>query len=376
MIPEIFLEGVVTPLNFTKDPLLSKNDVLSKFLNKKGNQILHFTEDILKPEIKKILNERGLKIEKVDVWRWDINFEFPAPAHTDGDYRNNMGRKVGLNWGLDSDTGVEFFDTINGTINFESEIDGRTHTLWSYPSGTLPLITWKNKFPSLINTQVPHHITGPKNSFRYSITIKFLGNPSYDDVLTKLWDVRLDKDFWQVDLAVADFDFLKMFILNFEKENNITNTNLSAYNLPRDSELLKVLKKYCKKEIKAMRVFTYQAGANAKKHIDYDHVLKVSPAYGLNIPLYGSNNCYIDFYKNLGDVVEKWADGTGSFLWPSDESLVYYSSTVQINQPYLIRINIPHAVRIEDSCERKVLSVRFNDSKLDNPSDIVSNLVL
>lgn len=371
MIPEISLPGVLTPMMLDKDPLIDINEVLGRFdYSIKESQILHLTDDILKPSIKKLLNDRGLIIEKIDVWRWAVDSQRNVPPHTDGKYSALRGRAAGLNWGLDNNSGVEFYDTNSGTTELEDVSDGRQHTLWYFPKGTNPIITWKNQYPSLINPQVPHKIIGEPGSYRHSITIKFLGNPSYDTVLKKLWDLREDVDFWPVDMSIEDFQILTQMVTRLEESMPTIDTGMSGYNLPRDIEFETFLKKFIKKPIKSMRIFNYKEGAGAKMHIDYDNTIKISPAYGLNIPIYGSDNCYINFYKNLGGIIERWEDSVGSFLWVSDESKVFPSSTLLINKPYLIRINIPHSVNIADNSKRKVLSIRFLDDTTSLPSEI------
>ncbi len=355
-----------------KDPLIDAKEVFGRFnYNLKESQILHLTDDVLKPEIRKLFNDRGLIVEKVDVWRWSTDSQKNVPPHTDGNYSTLRGRAAGLNWGFDDITGVEFYDIDCGTTELEDVSDGRQHTLWYFPKDTQPLITWKNRYPSLINPQTPHKVVGPEGSYRHSITIKFLGNPSYNTVLEKLWDLREDVDFWPVDISVDDIQILKTIIERVEQSIEKFDAGMSGYNLPKDTELEDFLKRFIKKPIKSMRVFNYKEGAGANMHIDYDRTLKKSPAYGLNIPLFGSENSYINFYKNLGGTKEQWHESVGSFLWVSDESKVFSSSTLLIDKPYLIRINIPHAVDIKDKVKRKVLSVRFLDDYDCLPSDII-----
>lgn len=368
----ITLPGVVTPLSIDKNPLINQAAIFEKFdQTKKGNQVLHYTDEILKPEVKKIINDRGLKIEKIDVWKWSVDLEKNAPAHTDGASYPN-GRKVGLNWGLtDNQSCVEFYDASLGKPETEYEPDGREHTLWHFPNGTTPSIVWDSTFPSLINPQVPHHIIGQPGSFRYSMTIKFINNPSYNFVLEKLWDLREDIDSWEVKIVKEDFDELSCIINELEKSIVPIEDTVSSYVLPRDPALIRLIEKFIKKPIKTIRLINYREGGDAKIHIDYDNVLKASPSYALNIPLYGSEHCYIDFYKNLGGVKELWHEGTGSYLLPCDDSKVFLNSTLLINKPHLLRINVPHAVRITNKSKRKVLSIRFIDDYNDLPSDIV-----
>jgi len=390
MIPEISLSNVLTPLKIDISPLIDQDSIFKQFDNNlKNHQVLHLTDSILKPEIKTLINNRGLIIEKIDVWRWNTDVERNGPPHTDGDYEKSKGRKAGLNWGLDNETGVEFYDVTFGNTQFESVSDGRTHTLWNFPKNVLPLITWKNKFPSLINTQIPHHIVGPVGSIRYSMTIKFLNNPGYDTILKKLWDLREDLDGWKVSIDNQDLDNIKEIVEEVESQMTIDNTGLHVgYNLPRDKRLLNIMEKFTNKRIKSFRIFSYKKNATLEIcrqhklnqqdpkhcHIDYDNFLKVSPKYALNIPLYGSNESYVDFYKNLGNTVEKFHTDAGSYLLPEDYTKVFFSSSIKLNVPYLIRTDIPHLVRIEDNVERKVLSIRFWD---DNgmPSEILNNFI-
>lgn len=375
LIPNTSIPGVLTPLRIDPQPLIDIKEILGRFdyTKKDLTEILHLNDNILKPEIKKLFNDRGLEIEKIDVWKWSINSQKNVSPHTDGNYFNKEGRAAGINWGFDNVTGVNFYDpSLGSTTDVElKDNKTRSHTLWSYENDTQPLTTWNNKYPSLINPQIPHKIVGPENSYRCSITIKFLGNPSYNTVLEKLWDLREDIDFWPVDMNQKDVNVLAEMITRLEESMSKSDAGMSGYNLPRDTEIENFLKQFIKKPIKSMRIFNYKEGAGADLHIDYDNVLKESPTYGLNIPIFGSDNCYIDFYKNLGGIIEKWADSVGSFSWVEDESKVFHSSQLLINKPYLIRINIPHKVKITDNAKRKVLSVRFKDDYNDLPTDIV-----
>ena len=179
--------NVLTPVNFPINPLQNIDYVLNLFdLESTNDQVLHLDDSILKLEVKNLITNSDLIIEKINVWRWSIDRQKLEPPHTDGNYRGSK-RLVGLNWVLDdNNTGVEFYDVDHGTPQFKKETDKKHYTNWQFPIGTIPLVVWNNKVPSLINPQSPHHIIGPNGTFRHSMTIKFLGNPSYDFVLEKL----------------------------------------------------------------------------------------------------------------------------------------------------------------------------------------------
>jgi hypothetical protein len=380
MIPNLSYPGILTPLNLDPKPFIDQDAVLSQFDPKiREHQILHLAMDVLKPSIIRAFLSRGLIIEKVDVWRWNLTAASTVHPHTDGDFNKNNGRRVGVNWNLFDDlSGVEFYNTDAGQTVYEQVPDGRHHTFWIFPKGTQPLITWRGKYPSLINPQAPHFIVGPHESYRHSVTIKIKDNPSYDDVLEKMWDLRIDRDFWPADISSDTVNRINSIVTRLENTHNlqIPQGNMSAYNVPNDLELIAIFSKFCKKPIKSFRVFRYKAGASANMHIDYDSYIKQFPAYALNIPLYGSDKCEINFYKNMGEFSEVMDQHAGSKMIPTDDTLVYPSSTLHITSPHLIRINTPHEVRIRDNAERKVLSVRFVDNELDNPTDIISNIKL
>lgn len=375
MIPNLSYPGILTPLNLDPHPLLDQDAVLSKFdPSDLEHQILHLNQDVLKPTIIDALSNRGLLIEKVDIWRWNLSVSSDFTPHTDGDI-NGAGRPVGINWNLSTDeSGVEFYDLSQGTPVYEEKPDGRTHTLWTFPPEVKPLVVWRSRYPSLINPQAPHRVVGPAGSFRYSVTLKIIPSISYRAMQSTLWDLRVDYDFWSVNINRDTVEQISNIVTQLENTLSIPTGELVAYNLPNDIELLKIFYKFCKKPIKSFRVFKYAAGAKADLHIDYDATVKQSPAYALNIPLYGSNNTEITFYKNMGGVVENNYGRAGSSLSPADKSLVYRSSLLSINTPHLIRTNIPHEVRIHDNSDRKVLSVRFIDSELTNPTEILSNI--
>lgn len=379
MIPELSYPSILTPLNLDPHPFNDKQSVLLQFNPAiAGHQVLHLKQDVLKPSIQEAITSRGLEIEKVDVWRWNLDKEKQFTPHTDGKFEDNSGRKVGINWNLFEDSsGVEFYDSNVGQTVYEEVPDGRTHTLWTFPEGTDPLVIWRSRYPSLINPQAPHHVIGPAGGYRHSITIKIKGNPTFDYVQDKLWDLRIDKDFWASHITPEDELKISSIVRRLEStvDLKIPDGNLAAYNLPKDPELMAVFSKFCKKTIKNFRVFRYKSGARAHLHIDYDGNLKQFPAYALNIPLYGSNNCEINFYKNMGGLTELGDKDTGTRMVPTDNNLVYPSSTLSITTPHLIRINIPHEVYIHNNSERKVLSVRFIDTELDNPTDILSNVL-
>lgn len=375
MIPNLSYPGILTPLNLDPHPLLDQDAVLSKFdPSDLEHQILHLDQDVLKPSIVEALVSRGLIIEKVDVWRWNLDKERDFTPHSDGDI-TRAGRKVGINWNLLTDnSGVEFYDINQGMPVYEEVSDGRSHTLWTFPPEVKPLVVWRSRYPSLINTQSPHRVTGPAGTFRYSVTLKIIPNITYRAIQSTLWDLRADYDFWPVSIDTNIIEQISNAVTRLEQSVTIPEGNLVAYNLPNDIELLKIFYKFCKKPIKSFRIFKYAEGATANLHIDYDATVKQSPAYALNIPLYGSNNAEIIFYKNMGEVKEVNDANTGSRLVPTDHSLVHRSSSLSITTPHLIRTNIPHEVRIHDNSNRKVLSVRFMDDKLDNPTDILSNI--
>jgi hypothetical protein len=375
MIPNLSYPGILTPLNLDPQPLLDQDAVLLQFDSSNAeHQVLHFDQNVLKPSIVTALITRGLLIEKVDVWRWNLDKEKDFTPHSDGDGTRN-GRRVGINWNLlADDSGVEFYDTNQGAPIFEEVPDGRSHTLWTFPPETKPLVVWKSRWPSLINTQVPHRVTGPAGAFRYSVTLKIGPNTTYRAIQSSLWDLRADYDFWSANINSETIEQISNIVTRLENSITIPEGNLVAYNLPTNINLLKIFYKFCKKPIKSFRVFKYKGGARANLHIDYDATVKQSPAYALNIPLYGSNNSEIIFYKNMGKVKEINDNETGSRLVPTDDSLVYRNSSLSITTPHLIRTNIPHEVRIHDNSDRKVLSVRFIDSELDNPTEILSNI--
>ena len=96
----------------------------------KDVQVFHMTEEILKPSVLRILKSKGLYIEKIDVWGWNLSESSKSPPHTDGDFSTDTGRKVGLNWSLSTDnSSVDFFDHAQGSPRFEN-LGDRSHTFW------------------------------------------------------------------------------------------------------------------------------------------------------------------------------------------------------------------------------------------------------
>jgi hypothetical protein len=377
MIPNLSYPGILTPLNLDPQPLVNRDAVLSQFdLSNSKHQILHLDQSVLKPDIINALFKRGLIIEKVDIWRWNLSLSNGADPHSDGP-TDGTGRSVGVNWSMFSDdSGVEFYDNSEGNTVYEEMPDGRTHTSWLFPTETPPLVVWRSRYPSLINTQAPHRVVGPPGSFRYSITLKLKPNLTYSAMQARLWDLRVDHDYWPANIDISTVKQIANIVARIENnaEFLIPAGSFVAYNLPADAELLKIFYQFCKKPIKNFRVFKYTSGAKAHMHIDYDANLKKSPAYALNIPLYGSDNSEIIFYKNMGGLIEVTDSKTGSRLKATDVNLVYRSSSLYITSPHLIRTNILHEVDIHNTTDRKVLSVRFMDDELDNPTDILSNI--
>lgn len=379
MIPNLSYPGILTPLNLDPIPLLDQGAILSKFdLANSAHQVLHLDQIVLKPSIINALLNRGLSIKKVDIWRWNLSLSNNDDPHSDGS-TDGTGRTIGINWNmLNDNTGVEFYDNNQGSAVFKQMPDGRTHTNWLFPEGTSPLVVWRSRYPSLINTQTPHRVVGPPGTFRYSITLKLNPNLIYSEMQDRLWDLRIDHDYWPADIDSSTVNQISNIVTRLETNAkfSIPDGGVVAYNLPADAELLKIFNQFCKKSIKNFRVFKFTNGAKSHLHVDYDATLKRSPAYSLNIPLYGSDNTEITFYKNMGGLIESTDKLTGSRLKAVDDNLVYRSSSLYITSPHLIRTNILHEVDIHDAANRKVLSVRFFDNELDNPTDIISNIKL
>lgn len=383
MIPEISYPNVLVPLDIDKDPLIDKKSVMDQFNNQQTLQVLHLTEDILKPEILNILKSRGLEIDKIDVWRWELSTSSLNRPHSDGNFLNGSGRKVGLNWSIsDESSRVDFYDQQLGRPEFE-DLKDRSHTFWNLPEGTDPLISWTNKYPSLLNTQVPHIVRGPADEWRYSITIKFKGNPDYSSVCNKLWDLRLDQDYWTVSIDHNDLKIISQEVLDIEKLSGVVANlghKISSYKLPTEHapNITSVLKKYSNKKLKSLRIFLMQPTKKSDMHIDFDQFLNVQPRYALNIPLYGCEDSKVEFYRNLGDVIsgEGKKSGVGGYLYPTDESKVYINSTLYMLDPTLIRVDNPHVVDNFSDHDRKILSIRFFEDPTDLPSDIVNNLAI
>ena len=377
MIPEISYPNVLVPLDIDKDPLIDKKSVMDQFNNQKTLQVLHLTEDILKPEILNILKSRGLEIDKIDIWRWELSASSKSRPHTDGNFLND-GRNVGLNWSISNESSrVDLYDQQLGRPEFE-DLKDRSHTFWNMPEGTEPIVSWTNKYPSLLNTQVPHIVRGPAGEFRYSITVKFKDNPSYESVCDKLWDLRLDQDYWTVNIKEDDLKIIEQEVLEIEKLPGVVANlghKISSYRLPTDHapNITKILKKYSNKKLKSLRIFLMQATKKSDMHIDFDQFLNVQPRYALNIPLYGCEDSKVEFYRNLGDVIsgESRKSGVGGYLYPTDESKVYINSTLYMLTPTLIRVDNPHVVDNFSDHERKILSIRFFEDPTYLPTDII-----
>jgi hypothetical protein len=237
MIPGFSYNNILCPLKLDPSPLVDKQRVLNMFdTENNNNQVLHMPGNILKESVLDIFHKRNLYIDKIDVWRWNLKFTSNIRPHTDGDFRSSQSRQVGINWSMfDDDSRVCFFDSTAGEKQFEKTLDSRTHTFWKFREGTEPLIVWNNKNPSLISPQSPHLVTGPMNEFRYSLTIKFKDNPKYHLVENRLWDLRLDTDFWKVRFIDNDLSLLRQAVESIENQNNLDpkrNTGISSYKLP------------------------------------------------------------------------------------------------------------------------------------------------
>jgi len=386
MIPGFSYDKILCPLKLDLHPLADKQGLLDMFdYSNKNNQVLHMPGTILKESVLDIFHRRGLYIEKIDVWRWNLNYTTYLRPHTDGDFRNGLGRQVGINWSLfDDDSRVCFFDSSTGETEFEQTPDGRTHTFWKFKLGIEPLVIWNNKYPSLISPQAPHLVTGPRDKFRYSLTIKFKDNPKYDKVLDRLWNLRLDIDFWKVNFIDSDLLILKQAVDGVENENNIDpkrSTGISSYKLPLEfsNSIIKIINRYSKLNIKSLRIFKYQPGFDAELHTDFDQWSNTVTEYALNIPLENCDeSCVTQFYRNLGDYKSSSNDetGTGGYLYPTDMDKVYYSSEFSLTTPTLIRTGVPHKVINKCFAERKILSIRFKNSDHLLPSDIINEIFL
>lgn len=378
MIPGIFYPGVLIPLDFDLDPLVDKNQILGMFGTIKDVQVFHMTEEILKPNVLRILKSKSLYIEKIDVWGWNLSESSKSPPHTDGDFFTDTGRKVGLNWSLSIDNStVDFFNHTQGSPRFEN-LGDRSHTFWQMNEQAVPLISWKNQYPSLLNTQTPHLVRGPANEIRYSMTIKFKGNPTFEQVAEKLWDLRLDLDYWTVNFSEKDLTDILTAVGQIENKDGVLQNlghKISSYKLPLElsSDIVKILEKYTQRKIKSLRIFHMQPGYKTDLHIDYDQWLSIIPRYALNIPIFGCEDSCVEFYRNLGDHSQLSNDtvGVGGYLYPTDMSMVFHSSTLSMLRPTMIRIDVPHLVDNFSDHERKILSVRFFEENRDLPSNII-----
>lgn len=378
MIPGISEPNTLIPLDIDADPLVDRLEILSRFAQDNKSQVLHLTQDILKPTVLKMINDRGLEIDKIDVWRWNLTNSRTGVPHTDGQYGNGTGRNVGMNWSLENDgSGVEFFDAALGTQEFEDLID-RSHASWIFPKGTEPTVVWNNRYPSLINTQVPHLVTGADGTFRYSMTIKFKGNPTFDIVATKLWDLRLDSDDWDVPVSNEDWQTIKDEVITIEQKEGVVpnlTTNIISYKLPTElsGKIISVLSRFSKRKVKSLRIFIMKPGFKAGMHIDYDQWLDVIPRYAMNFPLYGCEDSFVEFHRNTGEQGRdsNEATGVGGYLYPKDYSKVFHNSTLYMLTPKLVRIDVPHVVDNFSNHERKILSVRFFEEPGDLPSHII-----
>lgn len=379
MIPGISYTDVLVPLDIDLEPLKDKQEVFSKFnFNDDQHQVLHLTDDILKPEIKEIINSRNLQISKIDVWRWNLTKTQGVYPHTDGNYGDPTSRQVGMNWSLaDDKSTVDFYDVTAGSYKFENLVT-RSHATWTFPAGTDPIVQWNGRYPSLLNTQVPHNVTGPIGGFRYSMTIKFKDNPTFDTVLEKMWDLRLDLDSWETPITDDEWKTIRQEVIALESIEGVVpniDTKIISYKLPTEHapRINEILEKRAKRKLKSLRIFIMKPGYKAGMHIDYDQWLDVVPRYALNIPLTSCNDSFVEFHRNTG---EQGRDsnaetGVGGYLYPKDYSKVYYNSRLYMLTPKLVRIDVPHIVDNFSNEERKILSIRFFEEENDLPSNII-----
>jgi hypothetical protein len=379
MIPGISYPDTLIPLDIDIDPLIDKQSILSTFdISNDGHQVLHLTESILKPSVLKILNDRNINIDKIDVWRWHLTKTQTVAPHTDGNYKDRTARQVGLNWSLAEDgSTVDFYDTTNGSYKFEDLVT-RSHATWRFPEGTEPMIQWNNRYPSLINTQVPHNVAGPVGNFRYSMTIKIKGNPTFLEVADRLWDLRLDTDCWKAPINDEEWEIIKNEVIDIEKIEGIVpthTTSISSYKLPTEHahKIKEIINIRTKRKLKSLRIFKMKPRCKSGLHIDYDQWMKIFPRYALNIPLYGCEDSFIEFHRNTGEQVadSNEESGAGGYFYPKDYTKVFYNSTLNMLTPTLVRIDVPHTVDNFSDHERKILSIRFFEEVGDLPSNII-----
>jgi hypothetical protein len=379
MIPGVSCPDTLIPLDIDVDPLIDKQDILSKFdINNTDHQVLHLTDSILKSNVLAIFNSRDLYVDKIDVWRWNLSNMQLVTAHTDGNYKDRTARQVGMNWSLSDDAStVDFYDTSKGTYEFENLVT-RSHATWSFPEGTLPMVQWNNRYPSLLNTQVPHNVTGPVGNFRYSMTIKFKDNPTFKEVSDKLWDLRLDLDWWETPITDTEWDAIKNEVISIEQIEGVVpdiKTKISSYRLPTEHapNIKEILDRRIKRKLKSLRIFIMKPGYKAGMHIDYDQWLKIVPRYALNIPLYGCEDSFVEFHRNTGEqgTDSNEETGVGGYLYPKDYDKVFFNSKLNMLTPKLVRIDVPHVVDNFSTHERKILSIRFFEEVGDLPSNII-----
>jgi hypothetical protein len=240
------------------------------------------------------------------------------------------------------------------------------------------MIQWNNRYPSLINTQVPHKVAGPVGNFRYSITIKIKGNPTFLEVADRLWDLRLDTDCWRAPINDEEWEIIKNEVTDIEKIEGVVpvrTTDISSYKLPTEyaHKIKEILNIRTKRKLKSLRIFKMKPRCKTGMHVDYDQWLKIVPRYALNIPLYGCEDSLVKFHRNTGEqaIGSNEESGTGGYVYPKDYTKVFYSSSLNMLTPTLIRIDVPHSVDNFSDHERKILSIRFFEEVGDLPSNII-----
>jgi hypothetical protein len=113
-------------------------------------------------------------------------------------------------------------------------------------------------------------------------------------------------------------------------------------------------------EMRPLKFFVSAPGVRGDLHYDYHTTSKV----GLNIPIFGGDNTYLNYYETNEENVklvmeEKKLIAQGYYYAPIDTTSLKQLAHLEFNAPYLVRTDIFHRSENLSRHYRVVVSIRW-----------------
>ncbi len=149
---------------------------------------------VLTDEINDVFRSCGLQVAFVLLWTWNVRSDSRTrySIHSDGDHEHPAQRNCAMNWVMGGESLVEWWSWSGARPKLTHKDDPFfkvTDWIWD---GSEPkkIAEWDGASPAVLNIKQPHSVrvlptsTGP----RKSVTVRFSGNPSMEDLMSMLGD--------------------------------------------------------------------------------------------------------------------------------------------------------------------------------------------